>query len=46
MDEHRLTNNIIIWKHRTFRSRGRPRMRWEDDVKHDLKVTNICHWKK
>jgi len=21
-------------------------MRWEDDVKHDLKVTNICHWKK
>jgi len=21
-------------------------MRWEDDIKHDLKVTKIYHWKK
>ena len=46
MDEHSLTKSIIIWKPRTFRSRRRPKMRWEDDVKHDLKVTKIYHWKK
>jgi hypothetical protein len=45
MDEHWLTKNII-WKSRTFRSRGRPKMRWEDDIKHNLKVTKIYHWKK
>jgi len=46
MDEHWLTKNIIIWKPGNFRSRGRCKMRWEDDVKHNLKVTKIYHWKK
>jgi hypothetical protein len=34
------------WKPIVFTPRGRPKMRWEDDVKHDLKVMKICHWKK
>ena len=29
-----------------IRPRGRPKMRWEDDIQQDLKVMKICHWKK
>ena len=29
-----------------LRPRGRPKMRWEDDIQQELKVMKICHWKK
>jgi hypothetical protein len=29
-----------------LRLRRRPIIKWKDDVKQDLKVTNISHWKK
>jgi hypothetical protein len=34
------------WKHKAFRSRGRLKMKREDDVKHDLKVMEVWLWKK
>jgi hypothetical protein len=34
------------WKHIAFRPRGRSKIKWEGDVKQDLKVMKICHWKK
>jgi hypothetical protein len=43
---HRLTKKIIEWKPIALRPKGRPKMKWEGDVKHNLKVTEIYHWKK
>jgi hypothetical protein len=37
VEEHRLTQKITKWKPIAFRLRGRPKMKWEDDVKQDLK---------
>jgi hypothetical protein len=37
---------IMEWKPTAFRLRGRCKMRWEGDVKHDLKGIKIHHWKK
>ena len=34
------------WKPITFRRREGPKMRKQDDVKHDLKVVRTYHWKK
>jgi hypothetical protein len=44
MEEHRLRE--LEWRPTSFRVRGRPKMQWEDDVKPDLKLTKIYHWKK
>ena len=44
--EHRLNEKITGWKSIAFRQTGRPKMRWKDDVKHNLKVMKIYHWKK
>jgi len=30
----------------SFRTTGRPEMRWEDDVKHELKTIQTSHWQK
>jgi hypothetical protein len=46
MEEHRLTKKITEWKSIAFRPRRRQKISWEVDVKHDLKVTKICHWRK
>jgi hypothetical protein len=46
MDEHLLIKNIIKWKPVAFRPRAKPKMRWENNVKYDLKVTKIYHWKQ
>jgi hypothetical protein len=34
------------WKPIALRPRRRPKMSWDDDVKHDLKLTKTHHWKK
>jgi hypothetical protein len=44
--EHRLNKKITGWKSIPFRQRGRPKMRWQDDVKHNLKVMKIYYWRK
>jgi hypothetical protein len=44
--EHRLNEKIKGWKSIAFRQRGNPKMRWKDDVKRNLKVIKIYHWKK
>jgi len=42
----RLNKKITGWKSIAFRQRGRTKMRWQDDIKHNLKVMKIDHWKK
>jgi hypothetical protein len=44
MKEHKLIKKIMEQKCIAFRLRGRREMEWEDDVKQDLKVTEIYHW--
>jgi hypothetical protein len=44
--EHRLNKKITGWKSTALRQRGRPKMRWQDDIKHNLKVMKMHHWKK
>lgn len=41
MDDHWLSKKIMEWKHTAFRSRGRPKMRQEGDVKQHIEVTKI-----
>lgn len=44
--EKRLNKKITGWKSIAFRQRGRPKMRWQDDIQHNLKVMKIDHWKR
>jgi hypothetical protein len=37
---------MMEWKPITFRPREGPKMRKQDDVKHDLKVVRTYHWEK
>ena len=44
--EHRLIEKITEWKHIAFRRKERPEVKWENDVKQDIKVMKIYLWKK
>jgi hypothetical protein len=35
----------MVWKLIKLRLRGRLQINWEDDVKQDVKVMRIYHWK-
>jgi hypothetical protein len=41
-------DNIYLgtWKPYATRPKGRPRVRWEDDVKNDLRKTGVSNWKQ
>jgi hypothetical protein len=41
MEEHWLTKKITQRKPIAFRSRGRPKMKWEDEAKQDLSNENL-----
>ena len=45
-EEQRVNKKITEWKSTEFRQKGRPKMRWQDDIKHSLKVMKIYHTKK
>jgi hypothetical protein len=45
-EKHRLIKKITEQKLIYFMPRGRPKMRWEEYVKHHLKVMKINNWKK
>jgi hypothetical protein len=44
MPETSIVNNIYKWKPFTRRPVGRPKSRWEDDVRNDLKKMRLIKW--
>jgi hypothetical protein len=36
---------VYEWKPMVIRLLGRPKNRWENDVKNDLNIMKICNWK-
>jgi hypothetical protein len=44
MDANRMTRKILFEKICTKRVRGRPRMRWFDDVREDLRILKVKDW--
>jgi hypothetical protein len=44
---HRMPDERMVyeWKPMATRSLGRPKNRWENDVKKDLNIMKICNWK-
>jgi hypothetical protein len=46
MPDGRMTKSIYKWKPYATRPKGRPRLRWEDDVRNDLKKMGVKNWKQ
>jgi hypothetical protein len=44
MPDTRTVKKIFNWKSPTKRSQGRPRHRWEDNIKQDMCQMNIKNW--
>jgi hypothetical protein len=42
-EREKSAKKITEWKPIAFRPRGRPKIKWEDDVKKDLKVMKSYH---
>ena len=45
MQEARMVKAIHCWKPISIRPMGRPKIRWEDDVRKDLQRVNVPNWK-
>ena len=45
MEETRMVKAIHVWKPISKRSMGRPKIRWEDDVKKDIQSLKVPNWK-
>jgi hypothetical protein len=46
MPNEREVTRIYKWKALAFRPKGRPKNRWEDDVRMDLQKMNVKNWKR
>ena len=46
MTNERVTKTIYKWKPYATRLKGRPRVRWEDDVRNDLRKMGVTNWKQ
>jgi hypothetical protein len=46
MPDERVAKNIYKWKPYATRPKGRPRLRWEDDVRNDLRKMGVKNWKQ
>jgi hypothetical protein len=46
MPDGRVAKSINKWKPYATRLKGRPRLRWEDDVTNDLKKMGVKNWKQ
>ena len=42
----RVDKTIHKWKPYATRPKGRPRVRWEDDVRNDLRKMGVNNWKQ
>jgi hypothetical protein len=45
MTEDNNVKKIKRWKPMSKRPKGRPKLRWEDDVSEDIKGTNPRNWR-
>jgi len=45
MQDTRMVKAIHTWKHISKRPMGRPKIRWEDDVKNDIQRLKVPNWK-
>jgi hypothetical protein len=45
MPDDRTMKKITNWKHIAPRHIGRPKLRWEEDVRNDLKAMKVLNWK-
>ena len=45
MTNERMAKTIYKWKPHT-RPKGRPRVRWEDDMRNDLRKMGVNNWKQ
>ena len=46
MTNKRVAKTIYKWKPYATRLKGRPRVRWEDDVRNDLRKMGVTNWKQ
>jgi hypothetical protein len=46
MDQARPTRKLLDWKPMGTRPVGRPRQRWQEDAKEDLKTLKVKKWEK
>ena len=46
LPNERVVKTIYKWKLYATRPKGRPRLRWEDDAKNDLKKMGVNNWKQ
>jgi len=46
MPDERVVKSIYKWKPHTTRLKGRPRLRWDDDVRDDLRKMGANNWKQ
>jgi hypothetical protein len=46
MPDERVAKSIYKWKPYATRPKERPRLRWEDDVRNDLRKMRVKNWKQ
>jgi hypothetical protein len=46
MTNERVDKTIYKWKPYATRPKGRPRVRWEDGVRNDLRKMGVNNWKQ
>jgi hypothetical protein len=44
MEAGRMVRRIYYWQPHAIRKRGRPKIRWKDDVRENLKDLGIYNW--
>ena len=46
MPDERVVKSNYKWKPHATRPKGRPRLRWDDDVRDDLRKMGVNNWKQ
>jgi len=46
MPDERVVKSIYKWKLNAKRPKGRPRLRWDDDVRDDLRKMGVNNWRR